>query len=399
MATPKTPLQAHNAAVRSLFLAVISVVVAIVALIGAGLAWYQLSLITGGIKQTGQHTQTQLQSMRDQQHQTQQQILNLQNQLNQVAQTSTQIRRQRTLGKTAYFLHLANLHLTVGHDTSTALNLMRLAKDQIDELNDSSVLVLKRAIQRDIEKLQNAPQVDITKISIQLDSIDNAIGKLQISPKKQLPDVSPLTKSGASAQHWYQKLAHKLAGLDDLIKIRRLDKPVMPLLTPEQLLLLKEKMQLQVTHAEWALLHGNPKIYQLNLKNIIATLTDYFNPSQQIGAIIKQLKKLASINIAPQLPDLNESLTALSKIDNNSGDTKTSPQQPNNKKPSSSRSNERITASWYYDYTETSSASSSRGKIAVFPLEIPHREKFSGNRCKKPKEQPPHPPANPGVAI
>ena len=48
---------------------------------------------------------------------------------------------------------------------------------------------------------------------------------------------------------------------------------------------------------------------------------------------------------------------------------------------STSRSSKRITASWYYDCAETSSASSSRRRISILPLKILHQAKLSGSGC------------------
>src|SRR3990167_10793420 len=84
--------------------------------------------------------------------QLQQNVDNLQN--------SKTLHSQRILSDVRYLVHLANLHLLIDHDASSALRILQVAQRTLSSTDNPAFSGLSQAMASDIAALQAAPTVD-----------------------------------------------------------------------------------------------------------------------------------------------------------------------------------------------------------------------------------------------
>jgi uroporphyrin-III C-methyltransferase len=308
--SPTNPFKKMKlAANRALIVAIIAVLLAVILGLFAANTWTRLHhlktearLRSELIRKNTHETVNQLQS---QQQQLKTRVDQLQNKLNLIA--STNQLNQQAVREAGYFVHMANLHLMISHDITTAINLLQLAIQQLDRSSTAIALHLKRFIAKDISHLEKSRTFDIAQLLAQLNQLNNSIQQLPAFPTKSLITSTP---EKATTPSWRKKLGASLQGLKQLIIIRHNQQPIKPLLSPEQLQFLKQNIQLKIAAAEWAVLHQNTLVYQQSLKIIRQWLNENYSNQAAAADPLKTIDTLRAININPVLPDLTSTLSA-----------------------------------------------------------------------------------------
>jgi uroporphyrin-3 C-methyltransferase len=110
-----------------------------------------------------------------------------------------------------------------------------------------------------------------------------------------------------------------LKSFRQLIVIRRLDKPIEPLLPEAELQYLQHNLQLLLQQAQWALLHNASAIYQSSLQQFQENLPkNFISDSATSQTIIQTINQLKKIDFPTSPLDLNPILEALSAIEETS---------------------------------------------------------------------------------
>ncbi len=328
--TPPSPVnpfkKATAASSRAMVTAILAILLAISASIFAGLIWKQYDDVNKHVINTSQQLKKQTEDSRlqlqasvhlikAQTKQLQENLTAVQSNLTHIIRMTTKSSTQRTLGDVTYLIHLANLHLTVGHDASTALQLLEIAYQRLQKVPNPAVFALKQALIHDIAALKLIPKINVSDIVLRLDQVSQAIQNLPELPTKKLhqQDMITVTKPEHDKLPWHKRLIHSLSGLKDLVVIRHIQKPIQPLLSPEQQSFLLENIQLKISQAGWAVLHQDPKLYRQSLEIAQDWLKNYYRDQTAAADVLKNLRELANINVKPKLPTISDSLNALSQ--------------------------------------------------------------------------------------
>jgi uroporphyrin-3 C-methyltransferase len=100
-----------------------------------------------------------------------------------------------------------------------------------------------------------------------------------------------------------------------LIVVRRSDTVLPALLAPEEVLLLRMNLQLQLESARLALLHNDQDNFVSALRAARAWLREYFDQTApEVIAAMAQLQQLESTDIMLRLPDISAPLQALRQV-------------------------------------------------------------------------------------
>ena len=298
-------------------LSIIAIILAIIASASAWIVWMEIHrttpLLKAYIKTSSQAEQASLSKLKNALKTLEINADSMQSQLNRLAKTSTEARNQRIFGEASYLIHMANLQLIISRNVVAALHLMKLAQQQLREITNANIEPLKHAVAKNIMMLENTPKLNITQLMMQLEQLKTAVQTLPSLPTHtQVPsDVQTNPAQTTSKQTWYKKLNRNLDGLKKLIIIRHDKKPVKPLLSSQQLLVLKSNIQLKISQAEWAVLYQNPMIYQQSLQSAKQLLERYYPNESAMTDILKNIQSLSNINIKPTLPDLSNTLKIL----------------------------------------------------------------------------------------
>lgn len=234
--------------------------------------------------------------------------------LSAIASTS---REDWKLAEAEYLLRLANQRLVLERDSANALALAETADAILRDLGDSDLLPVRRALASDIEALKLADQVDREGIYVRLLALGEQLPNLPLVEPMRAPEGEDFTGSpqGEPAESVWNRIKGSFARMMDRlsshIRIRQHDKPVEALADPREQYLLRQQLQLMLEQAQAALLREQGELYQKSLNRAADWIEAHFAMNPQTETVMARLRDLAEVNIAPELPDLDDALNLL----------------------------------------------------------------------------------------
>lgn len=243
--------------------------------------------------------------------------------LDQLVGDALRLRDETALIDIERLITLASAELQISGHVPTALAALQSADQRLMQVERPQQYVgLRRALGRDIERLRAVPQVDFTGLALKLDQLVQAIdGWPLLADPKPVRAAAPAKKAQAApapappAGAWERIRAWIALEFGDLVRIREVETPEALLLSSSQQQLVRERLKLRLLSARQALLARNDKLFRSDLEQAQATIQRYFDtrgagPSQALT----QLRQIAQMALAVDVPALNESLVALRAI-------------------------------------------------------------------------------------
>ncbi|MBR9867657.1 MAG: heme biosynthesis protein [Oceanospirillales bacterium] len=223
------------------------------------------------------------------------------------------------LAEVEYLLRLANQRVLMEQTPNGALQLLRSADKILRETDDVSIYDIRKAVAADIAALEAVPQLDIEGVFLRLGALNAQVDQLQVIPlteQHKLPELLDQVNSEEFASSWSADIKEAWATLSDkaskLIVIQDRSEPVEPLLSPQQSYYLQQNLHLMLEQAQLSLLQRKPQSYLSSLTKAQEWVGTYFEQNHSnTQALLKALKDLEQIEVAPQMPDISGSLTAL----------------------------------------------------------------------------------------
>ena len=224
------------------------------------------------------------------------------------------------LAEAEYLLRIANQRLMIERDITGSLSALQAADEVLAESDDIGVYPVRQQLAREILELKGISAIDRTGLYLQLEAVIGSIHKLtdQALISEQAPGFIPDTTDQAEADSEDNPLRRAWnrfkSTLMQVVVVRRLDEPVKPLLSPDQSAYARLNLQLMLEEAEMAVLRGNQALYERALSKARDTIDNWYNASNpRVRALSDTLGELAGHNIAPDLPDISNSLVLLKK--------------------------------------------------------------------------------------
>lgn len=243
-----------------------------------------------------------LQQTIQQQEQT---IVELQNTLTQLREEAHRGNDEWVLAEVQYMVQSANINLSVEHNVPVAIKLLKAADDKVKNFSKLGNSSLRKAIANSLSALNALPQFDAEGIVISLQAMSKTLETLplvkQSTEQQSAEDAKPVD---VSTSDWRERFKGSMKIIKDMVVIRRLDQPVKPLIHPEQHANLIENLQLQLSIAQFAVLQHESKLYQSSLNEVKSWITEYFQRSDEVNAVLKSLDEMLAINVSPALPSL-----------------------------------------------------------------------------------------------
>lgn len=241
-----------------------------------------------------------------------------QQQLQMVVQALAQQPRHRAdwlLAEVVYLLNLANQRLILVADVEGALTVLTLAEERLQQLNNPSVLSVRKQVTADIERLRKVTRPDVNGLAIQLSNylakIENlpllqrqhqlATSTVETKPDEQLTGKSPIETI------WHE--------VKQLVVIRYNPHAVDGLLTAEQSQFISQNLRLQLESARLALLRQDSKNLLATVETAQRWLDRYYD--QQDKAVEKLqtfLNQLKPLELNQKLPDISVTLHSLQQL-------------------------------------------------------------------------------------
>src|SRR6202795_2665600 len=124
---------------------------------------------------------------------------------------------------------------------------------------------LRRVINRDMERLKAAPYVDVVGMALRLDNVLNEVDTLALAMEQRPPRPNPEPES-TGAGFWLKVWRGGEEELRDLFCVHNVEKPEVPLLSPDQAFFLRENLKLRLLGARLALLAHDEASFKVDLK-------------------------------------------------------------------------------------------------------------------------------------
>jgi uroporphyrin-3 C-methyltransferase len=210
-------------------------------------------------------------------------------------------------------LAIASQQLQLAGNVRAALLALQLAESRLARADRPQFVPIRRALARDIERLKALPALDISGMSMRIDTLVARVDSLPMAFDERVEQPATKRTGNQNESGFWKRLGSELwTELRSLIVVRQVGTPEPPLLPPSQAYFLRENLRLRLLNARLALLIRDEAGYREDLRAAQAWIRRYFDTSSKSTAeALAQLKSLASASISFEMPVISESLEAV----------------------------------------------------------------------------------------
>jgi len=203
------------------------------------------------------------------------------------------------LAEVDYLLRAAAVRRLLPQDLPAAAALLQRADQALARLDDAAFEDLRAAIGRELEALEAYRPVDVQALYLDLETLHAQIADLPLAmPATGVSRLPPARE--APGDGFWPQLRSELEGL---LTVRRLERPPVPLLPPEDVVYLGLNLRLQVERAQLALLRGEALVFRESLQSARAWLLDYALASpEELTPVVEALERLAEVPLSSPPP-------------------------------------------------------------------------------------------------
>ncbi|WP_413739775.1 uroporphyrinogen-III C-methyltransferase [Sodalis sp. RH14] len=223
------------------------------------------------------------------------------------------------LAQADFLVKQAGRKLWSDQDIVTAGALLKSADASLADMNDPSLMNVRRAITEDIAALSGVSQVDFDGIILKVNQLSNQVDNLRLADNDS--DESPMDSDGgselsSSVREWRQNLSKSWHNfMNDFITIRRRDTSAEPLLAPNQDIYLRENIRSRLLIAAQAVPRHQNEIYRQSLESVSTWVRAYFDADDaNTRAFLSELDDLSQQNITMDVPAQLSSQPLLEKL-------------------------------------------------------------------------------------
>lgn len=222
------------------------------------------------------------------------------------------------LAQADFLVKMAGRKLWSDQDVTTAATLLKSADASLADMNDPSLMNVRRAITEDISGLSTLSQVDFDGIILKVNQLSNQVDNLRLADNDS--DEAPMDEDSgelsASLGEWRQNLTKSWHNfMANFITIRRRDTGAEPLLAPNQDIYLRENIRSRLLVAAQAVPRHQNEVYKQSLETISTWVRAYFDTSDPATkAFLEELDGLSQQSVTMDVPDQLKSQPLLEKL-------------------------------------------------------------------------------------
>jgi uroporphyrin-III C-methyltransferase len=208
---------------------------------------------------------------------------------------------------------------------------LKQADERLARYNQPRLERVRRAVNRDLDRVKALGVIDISSLTIRLDEATRLVDELPLlavaEPRGKAVAASarPATTPGAAAsgavgtdwrsraQQWWQESSERVGNeIRSLVRVTRIDHPEAMLVAPEQQFFVRENLKLRLLNARLALLSRQFEIAQSDIRDAQAALDRYFERGSKRAAVVSDLLRQVSAQARQTgVPRPDETLAAL----------------------------------------------------------------------------------------
>lgn len=222
---------------------------------------------------------------------------------------------ERVLAEIEQSLSLVQQHLRLAGNVRAALIALEAAEQRLSSQGKPQFAALRQALARDVERLRLLPIADITALNARLDALIDNVDSLRPEFESEPPAKKAAEPAKAGPVDTATRLGREVwSEFKQLVRVRRLDHPDMPLLAPEQSYFLKQNLKLRLLSARLAALQNDQVTWKADISAAQAWVTQYFNRNDPLTrSTLESLKHLVSASVSIENADISASLKALNE--------------------------------------------------------------------------------------
>ena len=226
------------------------------------------------------------------------------------------------LAEVEHLLVVAIQKLQLANDAQTAIAALESANTRLADLADPNLLAVRKQITDDINKLRAVNQVDTAGMSLYLSDLISKVNTLPLKDsvaeavEQGLENASTGTSSQGSQQNKFSNLISMVwQELKSMVVIKRKDETTEAFLLPNQEYYLYQNLQLQLQNARLAVLIADTANLHSSVDIVTDWLEQHFKSNDAaVGNVIDALNQMKTVELQPDLPDINSSLETLRAV-------------------------------------------------------------------------------------
>lgn len=262
-------------------------------------------------------------------------------QLEELIQSLSRSRDENVLIDIEAALRVAQQQSAITGSAEPLVATLKQADERLARYSEPRLEGVRRAINRDLDRVKAVGVADLSTLSIRLDEAIRMVDELPLlasaEPHRAGPRESaraassPRPAAAASAavgvafvagdpSTWWPALRQRLAAWVDgvwsevrsLVRVTRIEQPEAALLAPDQMFFVRENLKLRLLNARLAVLSRQFDTAQADLQSARTTLERYFDrSSRKVGVAIELVRQVAAQARQVSLPRPTETLAAL----------------------------------------------------------------------------------------
>jgi len=221
-------------------------------------------------------------------------------------------RDEWALAEIEQILTVASQQLQLAGNVQAALLALQTAEGRLARSDRPQFIPLRRVLNRDIERLKTAPNIDIAGMALRLDNLIAGVDTLPLQFEQRMQSsLRPSSAAGADGV-WARVAIEVWNDMKQLVRIRNIEQPDAALLAPTQAYFLRENLKLRLLNARQALLARDPARFRSDLETAGTWVARYYDMrAKPTVTALASLKQLAAGGMNVELPTINESLAAV----------------------------------------------------------------------------------------
>lgn len=212
-------------------------------------------------------------------------------------------------------LLVASQQLQLAGNVKAALIALQAVDMRLTGMNRPQLAPLRKVINQDIARLKSLPLVDTAGVSARIDNLVTAVDRWPlIEETRSVAQPAPAAPAADEAA-WKRYGRELWDDLRQLVRVQRMDRNEVPLLTPSQSFFLRENLKLRLLSARLALLARDSASFRNDMKSARDWLARYFDTrDKSVANAAATLASLQASEVTIDLLDISATLDALRAV-------------------------------------------------------------------------------------
>lgn len=215
------------------------------------------------------------------------------------------------LAEVEYLLTIANHRLVLGQDKKTAIAVFETADQRLKAIGDPSLLSIRQSISDELSALKSMIDPDITGMALSIGSLITGVEFLPLIDKKRVAPTANVDNYKKPLS-WDEIPKAVWEDVKSLVRVRRHQQPVEPLLPPKEAWFLQQNLRLKLEQARLSLLRRDTKQFRQYVSEANSWIESFFDvESPTVRNASLALMALMKVELQPKAPNVSGSLQLL----------------------------------------------------------------------------------------